>query len=186
VLATIRPSHLLAGKVIGLGLLGLANLVLTGVVGLAVAEATGALDVDGEILSAVALALAWFVVGYAFYACAFACAGALVPRQEELQSTMTPLSLMLLVSLFLGFAVQSDPDGTLARVLAFVPTTAPITMPPRIVAGDASTLEIVGSFLVTIAGAVALIPLAGRIYAGGVLRTGSALKLREAWRAARA
>jgi ABC-2 type transport system permease protein len=186
VLSTIRPAHLLAGKVIGLGLLGLANLALTGVVGLVAAQATGALDVDGEILSAVALALAWFVVGYAFYACAFACAGAIVPRQEELQSTMTPLSLTLMVSLFLGFAVQSDPDGTLARVLAFVPTTAPITMPPRIVSGDASTLETVGSFLVTIAGAAALIPLAARIYAGGILRTGSALKLREAWRAARA
>jgi ABC-2 type transport system permease protein len=186
VLSTIRPAHLLAGKVIGLGLLGLGNLLLTGVVGLAAAQLTGALDIDGEILGSVALALAWFLVGYAFYACAFACAGALVPRQEELQTTMTPLSVVLLVSLFLAFAVQDSPDGTLAQILAFVPMTAPITMPPRIVAGDASALEIAASFLVTIGAAAVLIPLAGRIYAGGVLRTGSALKLREAWRAARA
>jgi ABC-2 type transport system permease protein len=184
VLSTVRPAHLLAGKVIGLGLLGLGNLLLVGVVGLAAAQATGALEIDGEILGAVALALVWFLVGYAFYACAFAVAGALVPRQEELQSTMTPLSLILLVSLFLGFAVQGDPDGTLARVTSYIPTCAPITMPPRIVSGDASTLEIVASFVVTIGASAVLIPLAGRIYAGGVLRTGSALKLREAWRAA--
>jgi ABC-2 type transport system permease protein len=126
------------------------------------------------------------VVGYAFYACAFACAGALVPRQEELQSSTTPLTLVILASFFLAFAVQSDPDGTLAHVSTFVPMTAPMTMPPRIAGGDAAAWEIVASFVVTIGACLVLIPLAARIYAGGVMRTGSALKLREAWRAARA
>jgi len=186
VLSAIRPAHLLAGKVIGLGLLGLANLLLIAVVGLGTAAATGALDVDGEILTATGLALAWFLVGYAFYACAFAVAGALVPRQEELQSSMTPLTLVILVSFFLAFAVQSNPDGTLAHVTAFIPMTAPMTMPPRIATGDAASWEIVASFVVTLGSAVLLIPLAARVYAGGVMRTGSALKLRDAWRAARA
>lgn len=186
VLATIRPAHLLAGKVIGLGLLGLANLLLVAAVGLVAAQATGALDVDGDILTATALALVWFVLGYAFYACAFACAGALVPRQEELQSTTTPLTMVLLASFFLAFAVQSNPDGMLAHVTAFLPMTAPITAPPRIAAGDMAVWEIAASIVVTAGGALLLIPLAARVYAGGVLRTGSAMKLREAWRAARA
>ena len=185
VLSTIRPSHLLAGKVIGLGLLGLGNLVLTAVVGLAVAQATGALDVDAEILAAAGLALAWFVVGYAFYACAFACAGALVPRQEELQSTMTPLSIVILVAFFLSFATREDPDGTIAHITAFIPMTAPLTVPPRIPAGDVPFWEVAGSLAVTAGAAALLIPIAARIYSGGVLRTGSALKLRDAWRAAR-
>ena len=186
VLSTIRPSHLLAGKVIGLGLLGLGNLLLVAAVGLGVAQATGALEIDGDIIAATGLALVWFVLGYAFYACAFACAGALVPRQEELQSTTTPLTMVLLASFFLAFAVQSDPDGTLAHVTAFLPMTAPMTAPPRIAAGEMPTWEIVASIVVTAGGAALLIPLAARVYAGGVLRTGSALKLREAWRAARA
>ena len=185
-LSTIRPKNLLAGKVIGIGLLGLGNLLLTVGIGLAVAQVTGAIDVDGAILGAAALALAWFVVGYAFYACAFACAGALVPRQEELQSTMTPLTLIILVSFFVAFAVLEDPDGTLAHVTAFIPMTAPMTMPPRIVTGDAPPWEIVASLAVTIGASLALIPLAARIYEGGILRTGSSLKLREAWRAGRA
>jgi ABC-2 type transport system permease protein len=186
VLSTIRPALLLAGKVIGIGLLGLANLLLTLGIGLGVAQATGALDVDSSVVGAAALSLAWFVVGYAFYACAFACAGALVPRQEELQSTMTPLTLTILVAFFVAFAVLNDPDGTLAHVTAFIPMTAPITMPPRIVTGDAPAWEVVASLVVTIGASVLLIPLAARIYSGGILRTGSALKLREAWRAARA
>jgi ABC-2 type transport system permease protein len=186
VLSTIRPAQLLAGKVIGLGLLGLGNLLLIFGVGLGVAKAAGALDIDGSVLGAAALALAWFVVGYAFYACAFACAGALVSRQEDLQSTMTPLTVMILVSFFLAFAVRDNPDGTLAHITAFIPMTAPLTVPPRIVTGDVPAWEIVASLVVTVGAAALLIPVAARIYAGGILRTGSALKLRDAWRAARA
>jgi ABC-2 type transport system permease protein len=186
VLATIRPAHLLVGKVVGLGLLGLGNLLLIGAVGLGTAGATGALTIDGTILGAAALALAWFVVGYAFFACAFACAGSLVSRQEDLQSTMTPLTLLILVGFFLAFGVREHPDGTLAHITAFLPNAAPMTVPPRIVTGDIPAWEIVASLLVTVGAAALLIPLAGRIYAGGILRTGSAVKLREAWRAARA
>ncbi len=182
-LSTIRPKDLLAGKVIGLGLLGFVQLVLMTAVGLAAATASGALEVDGDILGAAALAVGWFVLGYAFYACLFACAGAIVPRQEELQSTMTPLTMVILVSFFVSFIVLEDPDGTVARVSSFIPFSAPITMPPRIALGEASTFEILAAVVITAGATLALIPLAGRIYSGAVLRTGSAVKLREAWRA---
>jgi len=185
-LSTIRPRELLAGKVIGLGLLGLAQLLLVAAVGVLIATATGVVNVDADLLIAVGLSLLWFVLGYAFFACAFACAGALVPRLEELQASTMPLTLTIMVSLFVAFAVSSDPDGTLAHVTAFIPFTAPMTLPPRILVGAAPWYEVVGGALVTIAAAAALIPLAARIYSGAVLRTGSAIKLRDAWRAARA
>ena len=184
-LSTIRPKELLAGKVIGLGLLGLGQLLLVAAIGLFIATATGAVDVDSDLMIAVGLTLLWFVLGYAFFACAFAGAGALVPRQEELQASATPLTLMIMISLFIAFAVNSDPDGTLAHVSAFIPFTAPMTLPPRILVGAAPWYEVVGGALVTIAAAAALIPLAARIYSGAVLRTGSAIRLRDAWRASR-
>jgi ABC-2 type transport system permease protein len=183
-LATIRPKDLLAGKVIGLGLLGLGQMLIVAALGLAVAAVTGALDIDGDLLGAVALSLVWFLLGYAFYASAFAVAGALVPRQEELQTSTTPLTMLILVSLFAGFIVTGDPEGTLAHVCAFIPTTAPITMPSRIVLGAAPAWEIAASVAVMVAATLALIPLAARIYAAVVLRTGSAVKLREALRLA--
>jgi ABC-2 type transport system permease protein len=186
VLSALRPRQLLAGKVLGLGLLALGHLLLIAAVGLGVASATGALHVTGTMIRATGLALAWFVAGYAFYSCAFACAGALVARQEELQAATMPLTMLILVSFFVSFAVNDKPDGTLAHATAFIPTTAPLTMPGRIITGNASAPEIVASFVVTLLAAAALIPLAARIYEGGVLRTGSAMKLREAWRSARA
>jgi ABC-2 type transport system permease protein len=184
-LAAIRPRELLAGKVLGLGLLGLAQLLLVAAFGLIVAGVTGAIDVRGDVVGSVALALVWFVLGYAFYASAFAVAGALVPRLEELQTTTTPLTMTIVVSLLVGFAVNDDPGSTLAHVTAFIPMTAPITMPSRIVLGAAPAWEIAASIAVTVGATVALIPLAARIYAATVLRTGSAVKLSEALRLAR-
>jgi ABC-2 type transport system permease protein len=183
-LSSIRARSLLAGKVIGLGILGLFQLLLIAALGLAAATAAGAIDVDNDVMAAAGMALVWFLVGYAFYASLFAAAGALVPRQEELQSVTTPLTLILLISFFVSFAVLDNPDGTLAHVTSFIPMTAPITMPARIALGAASPVEIAGALVVTLGCAALLIPLAGRIYSGAVLRTGSAVKLRDAWRAA--
>ena len=97
---------------------------------------------------------------------------------------MTPLTLLILVGFFISFAVRSNPDGTLAHLAASIPFAAPLTVPPRVATGDVPGWEIVASLLVTLGAAALLIPLAARIYAGGILRTGSALKLRDAWRAA--
>jgi ABC-2 type transport system permease protein len=185
-LSTVRAGRLLAGKVIGLGVLGFAQIVLVGAIGIGAAAASGALEIDRDIVAATGLALAWFVLGYAFYAAAYACAGAIVPRQEELQSATTPLNMVILISYFVAFAVLQNPDGTLARIASFIPVTAPVTMPPRIVLGAASPLEIVGALVVTAGATALLVPLAARIYRGAVLRTGSTVKLRDAWRAARA
>jgi ABC-2 type transport system permease protein len=185
-LSTLRPRHLLAGKILGLGLLGLGQLLLLAVLGLAVAGAGGALDVNGDVIVAAGLALVWFVVGYAFYAAAFACAASLVSRQEDLQSVLTPLTLVLMVGFFVSFGVAGDPSGTLAQVVSFIPPVAPMTMPPRIALGEASAFDVAGALAVTLVATALLIPLAARIYSGAVLRTGGTIKLREAWRAARA
>jgi ABC-2 type transport system permease protein len=185
-LSTLRPRHLLAGKILGLGLLGLGQLLLLAVLGLAVAGAGGALDVNGDVIVAAGLALVWFVVGYAFYAAAFACAASLVSRQEDLQSVLTPLTLVLMVGFFVSFGVASDPSGTLAQVVSFIPPVAPMTMPPRIALGEASAFDVAGALAVTLGATALLVPLAARIYSGAVLRTGGTIKLREAWRAARA
>ena len=117
-LATIRPRHLLAGKVLGIGALALLQLFGIGVLTLTAGIAIGAIEVPSDAIVVAAIVLAWFVLGYAFFACAYAAAGALVPRQEDLQNTTTPLSLVLIASFLLSFAAIENPDGGLARVLS--------------------------------------------------------------------
>ena len=139
------------------------------------------------MVGAAALAVGWFVLGYAFYAGLFACAGALVPRQEELQSSMTPLTMLILISFFVSFVVLDDPDGTLAHVTL----VHPVQRADHDAAADrarrgAGLRDRRSRSRSPRPSRAALIPLAGRIYSGAVLRTGSAVKVRDAWRASRA
>jgi ABC-2 type transport system permease protein len=152
-LSTIRPRQLLAGKVIGIGLLGIAQLLLIGAFGVVIGQLSGRIDVTGDLVEAVGVVLAWFVLGFGLYSCAFAVAG--VPRQEEIQSVTAPLTIVILASFFLSFGALDDPGSSLARALSFVPPAAPMVMPVRMIAGDAAPWEVPASVAVTLLVAVA-------------------------------
>ena len=184
-LATMRPWQLLAGKILGLGLLGLGQIVVIGVVGVVGALVLDLVDVPGELVGTVATVVVWFVLGYAFYACVFAVAASLVSRQEDLGTVLTPASMLLVLGFFVAFQAASDPTGPLATVTSFVPGLSPLVMPVRQAAGEAAAWEValaVVLMLVTIGLAVRL---GGRVYAGALLRTSGKTKLREALRAER-
>jgi ABC-2 type transport system permease protein len=140
--------------------------------------------VTGDVVSAVAVVLAWFLLGFCLYSCAFAVAGALVPRQEEVQSVTAPLTIVVVASFSLSFGALDDPDSTLARVLSLVPPSAPMVMPVRLIAGEVPAWEVALAIVLTLAAATALIAIAARIYGAAVLRTGSRVTLRAVWRAA--
>ena len=183
-LATIRPRELLAGKVLGIGLLGLVQLIVIGAVGLAMALVTGVLDIPGTAIMTLLNVLLWFVLGYIFYACLFAVAGAIAARQEDLQSTTAPLSMVLLAALFGAIFVTGTPDSVLGVVGTLIPFTAPLILPVRIATGDVAAWQIVAALLIMVGSGVVLVRLAGRLYSGAILRTGGTVKLKEAWASA--
>jgi ABC-2 type transport system permease protein len=176
-LAAVRPRELLAGKVIGIGMVALGQLLLVAGLALVLAVATDQLQLEDGAARALLVTLAWFLVGYAFYATAFAMAGALVPRQEEIQNVTTPLVLLLIGTFLLALPVTEDPGSTLGRVLSFLPPSAPMVMPVRIIAGGVGVLEVLLSLAACLAGIVAVMLLAARVYGRAVLRTGSRIGL---------
>jgi ABC-2 type transport system permease protein len=177
-LATVRPSQLLRGKILGIGVLGLLQLFTIGFAGLVAGVALGTLDFPTGALATIALVIAWFVLGYFFYAGLFACAGSLVSRQEDLQSTMTPLTIVIVGSFFIGINAVQNPDSTLATVASLLPPSAPLVMPTRIVLGEASAAEALLSAAISITATIALIPVATRVYSRAVLRSGK-VKIRS-------
>jgi ABC-2 type transport system permease protein len=183
-LSTIRARQLLAGKILGIGALGLLQLVAIATYSIVLASLTGALDIPTHALGTAALAIGWFVLGFAFYASLFAVAGALVSRMEDLQNVIVPLNLVILASFFLSIGATNDPSSTLSRIVSIVPFSAALSMPVRISLGAATPLEVVASLVLMIGSTALLIPLAGRVYSGAVLRTGARVKLRDAWRSA--
>ena len=179
-LSTLRPWQLLAGKVIGIGLLGLAQLVLTGLVGLAAGVGTGAVDVPSGVAGVIGQVLVWFLLGFAFYACLYAALAALVSRQEEVQNVTSPLTILLVGSFFLALTALNNPDSALVTVMSILPPFSTMVMPIRWASGSAPLWQVGLSMLIMAVVLIVLIRLAGRIYAGAVLRSGPRVRLREA------
>lgn len=184
-LSTMRPWQLLAGKIVGLGLLGLVQLVLIAVIGVTGALAFDVVDVPGEVIGTVVSVVAWFVLGYAFYASVFAVAASLVSRQEDLGSVLTPTTLLLVVGFVVSVQAAQDPGGTLAAVTSFVPGLSPLVMPVRTAAGEAAAWEVAVTVLLMLVAIAVVVRIGGRVYSGALLRTGGKTKLREALAAER-
>jgi ABC-2 type transport system permease protein len=183
-LSRVRPTELLAGKIVGIGLVGLAQFAITVVAGL-IALSVSHNDVVPETTSGtLAWVVFWFVLGYAFYSVLYATVGSLVSRQEDTQSISAPMTVVLLVAYVASFAATESPDSTGALIGSLLPPTAPMVMIVRLAHGPVPWWQIALSVALMVAAVYGLVRLAGRIYAGGVLRIGPRLRLKDAWRAA--
>ena len=185
ILSTVRPRHLMAGKVIGIGLLGLGQVALIG--GLAsVLLAAGVFDAPASLGANLALIIPWFALGFALYAVAYAAAGALASRQQDANSAGIAVTYTLLAAYFLGYvALASDMNGLLANLLTIFPLTAPLVLPARSILIGVPLWEHALAVALVLATIYALVRLAGRIYAQGLLRSGPRIDLRTAWRLSR-
>lgn len=179
VLSAVRPAELLAGKVIGIGLLALSQLVL--VAGLAAALlALGVFDAPASLAGSVALIVPWFVLGFALYAVAYATAGALASRQQNADVAGQPVSYALVAAYFAGYvAVAADSDGLAAHLLTVFPLTAPLVLPARSALVGVAAWEQALAAVLVLASTYALVRLAGRVYARGLLHSGPRLRLRH-------
>ncbi|MFP4512569.1 MAG: ABC transporter permease [Acidimicrobiales bacterium] len=179
---TVRPAHLLAGKVLGLGV-SVLIILCAGAIPFAAAIAGGWVDVPDAAALDVLAAIGWFVLGYAVYAVAFGSLGALVDRQEDLGTAVGPLSAILVLSYLATIQAAEDPGSTIARVISIIPFSAPMVMPVRIGAGAASGLEIAAAVGLGIVTVVVLARVGGTIYRKALLRGGQRLKVHELLRA---
>ena len=182
-LATVRPGHLLAGKVLGLGLVGLLQLLILGGIGTTIALATGVLAVPALLVGMLPSILAWYLVGFFLFATLYAAAGALVSRQEELQSVTAPIAVPLLLPFLLAVAIlPTDPRNTVATVLSFVPFFSQTLMPARTALGVTAWWEPLVALLIALAALAGMVALAARVYRNSILRTGARVTWREALR----
>jgi ABC-2 type transport system permease protein len=183
-LSAIRPRQLLAGKIAGIGALGICQLAFIAAFAIGLAKITGALELPATAMATALIVLTWFVMGFAFYAGLFAVSGSLVSRMEELQNAMVPINLLIFASFFISIGALENPDSTLSVVASILPFSSALAMPVRIVLGSATPPQIVASVVALLVSTAIMIPLSGRLYAGAILRTGARVKLKDAWRAA--
>ena len=185
ILSTVRPRHLLAGKVIGIGLLGLAQLTVIAVFSAGLVAA-GAFNAPGALGGSIVLVVPWFALGFALYAVAYAAAGALAAGPQDAGTAGQPVTLVL-VGAYLGsyVAVSVNSSGLLANILTVFPLTAPLVLPARSALVGVPLWEHALAIVLVVASIDGLVRLAGRIYGRGLLQTGARLGVRAAWRLTR-
>jgi ABC-2 type transport system permease protein len=181
-LTTMPPRRLLAGKVLGIGLLGVAQIAITGGAALAAAQVAGGAGLPSGATGTVALVVLWFLLGFAFYSVAFAAVGALVSRQEDLSAAVMPLTLVLVGAYWLSMLALDfgrNPDSTLAQVIAFVPPVAPMIVPSLVVSGDMAAAALAAAIVLDVVATIGLIWVAARVYERAILRIGAPVRLRS-------
>jgi ABC-2 type transport system permease protein len=187
VLSRVRPTQVLTGKVIGIGLLGLIQILALGASGLFMVTVIDVADVD---LSAIGIeiflgVLFWYLLGYAFYSMLYGALGATVSRQEDMQGAVMVPVLMIIPGFFFGQVATESPDTLMAKIGSLVPLWSPMVMPVRSAVSEVPLWEVGLAVLFLILGIYGLVRFGGRIYTGAILKIGSKVRLREAWRAAR-
>lgn len=182
-LSTVRPWQLLLGKVLGLGAVGLLQLLIIAGAGLAVTTALEVITLPGAIAGTLATGILWYLLGLLLYATVYAAAASLVSRQEDLAAVITPLTMVIVIAFLFGLnMLLTDRSSTAVAVLSVLPPFAPILMPGRMALGVAPAWQVALAIVLTLLAVAALTWLAGRIYATAVLRTGARVKLRDALR----
>ncbi|HEX4155584.1 MAG TPA: ABC transporter permease [Acidobacteriaceae bacterium] len=180
-LATIKPTEMLAGKVIGVGAVGLSQVGIWIVVALAALKFQ-LLGADVHILptlSQTIFFIVFFLLGYLLYSSIAAALGAMTNSEQELQQMNIFLMLPLIACSVVVFAIVTNPDGALAQAFSFFPFCTPLIMYMRVVVGKPGAFAIgisIAELIVTIA---LVLWIASRIYRVGILMYGKKPNLPE-------
>ena len=188
--AAVKPSSLMGGKILGVGGAALIQLtVWLGIGALALAYREQLLGVfgvsaGGAALPPIALAelsvtLAFFVLGFFFYAAMYAAVGAMVSSDQDTQQVQMPVTMVLVIGVTCLQLVSNSPRGTASAVMTQIPFWSPILMPMRFVLGGATAGEVALSLGILVGSTLLVVRAAAKIYRVGVLMYGKRPSLAE-------
>jgi len=186
--SSMPPEALMAGKVIGVGAVGLFQLtiwVTSGIVlyqlksGGVSDEASAAAIFQGLTATSVIVLGLFFVLGFFLFSALYAMVGAVVTTEQEAQHAQIPVTFLLVPGLLLFPAMVGDPAGRLGVVMGLIPFSSPVIMPVRWVMGAASAIQLLVSTLILALTAGTFVMIAARVYRVGILMYGKRATLSE-------
>lgn len=178
------PTTIILGKTLGIGLVGLIQMVL--IVGTAVVSAN--LFLDRDMLAAVLdlsnftpylalITIAYFILGYFMYAFIYALTGSTVSKPEDIQAANTPVAILSMVGFYLAYFTLTDPTSSLNVFAALFPISSPFCMPIRILMGLASGWEVALSIIILVITIYIIARIAIKIYSNAILNYGAKMNL---------
>jgi len=190
VVSSVSPETLLAGKVLGVGAVGLTQQILWVITTVAMFKlrqpilhkfgvSTMPFDLPEISIGLALLLLLFFVLGFTFYSSLYAAVGSSVNTEQEAQQAVQPMLILLVATAIFINPILINPTSTLATVMSLLPFSAPIIMPLRLALGSVPWYELVISLVGVFLACLGAVWLAARIYRVGLLMYGKRPTLRE-------
>ena len=190
VVSSVPAETLLAGKVLGVGAVGLTQQIIWVVASYAmfklrapIMTRLGATTTPFQLpqisVGVAILLLLFFLLGFAFYASLYAAFGSSVNTEQEAQQAVQPLLIMLVATAVFINPILMNPTGRAAFVMSILPFSAPIIMPLRLAIGSVPWLDIVASLVCVALSCFVAVWIAARIYRVGLLMYGKRPTMRE-------
>lgn len=187
-LTSLTTTQLLAGKVLGLGLIGLLQVVVWVMIGFVVLllgrnlEGLEDLSIPPDLLFT---ALIYFLISYFLYGGLLAGIGVLVDSEQESRQYAGVISFVVVIPLFFVGLFMSEPDSTLSVVLSFVPFTSGMAMLLRMAFGIVPMWQLALSIGLALVTTLFIVWAAAKLFHWGVLLYGKRVTLREIWQVLR-
>ena len=188
-LTSVSPLAVMVGKVLALGTTGLIQMAVwvasVAIIGPQIFDQipdAGQLSIEPGVL---ALVIGFFLAGYLVFAVTMAGIGAATTSVKEATQISTIVNLPSFVPVWFVQILLENPDGGIARVLSFIPFTAPVTMMVRLAASDVPASEVAASLAVLLLTGVALLWMSARVFRAGLLMYGQRMSLRSVFTALR-
>ncbi len=174
--SSCSPNELLLGKILGLSFLGLAQIFVWVLIGIA---AVGSAIVSYSSFANLPIVLFYFLLGYLFYTSLFVGIGSIVSTEQEAQQITSYLSIILVLPIVFLLSAMQNPDSTLVGFFTYVPFTLPSVMIMKANLLEISFLEHLIATLIMFISTTIVVFLSGKIFRIGILSYGKMPSLKE-------
>lgn len=180
------PRTIVLGKTIGIGIVGLLQMLLFLIVAVFSAYAflgtellSSVLDLSNITVSLGLITILYFILGYFAYAFGYALTGSTVSKPEDIQSANTPIAILAMVGFYLSYFTMTDPTGELNIFASLFPFSSPFCMPFRIMMGLASGWDVLLSVAILFVTILVVAHIAIKIYSNAIFNYGSKMSISE-------
>lgn len=175
-ISSTTADELLAGKILGLSLLGLTQLVLWAVIGTILAGST---VIPFETFTNILPMLYYFLLGFVFYTAIFVGIGSIVTTEQEAQQITSYISLLLILPIVFSISAIQNPDTLIIKILSYFPLTTPSIMMLRLNISEISYLEFGITSIILVLSIYITITISSKIFRVGILSYGKRPSVKE-------
>lgn len=180
------PRTIVLGKTIGIGLVGLLQIVL--IAGTAIVSATAFLpagmldnifDMSNMTLSLGLITLLYFILGYFTYALLYALTGSMVSKPEDIQSANGPIAILVVIGFYLSYFSMMNPASNINKFAALMPFSSPFCMPLRVLMGITTTTELIASVAILLVTIFVIAKISIKVYSSAILNYGTKMSFKD-------